>query len=83
MARHISTDRIKPENPSSVPAMISTLFDSTKPVAAAARPAYEFKSDITTGMSAEPMGITNITPNTVARPTIRKKATAAAGCSST
>ena len=39
IALHISTERMKPEKPSSVPAMISTLLPSTKPVAAAARPA--------------------------------------------
>ena len=53
--------------------MISTLFESTNPVAAEASPAYEFKSDMTTGMSAEPMGITSKNPNTNARPTIVKK----------
>ena len=61
---------MNPEKPSSVPAMISTLFESTNPVAAAASPAYEFSSDITTGMSAEPIGITSRTPNTNARPSI-------------
>jgi hypothetical protein len=39
IALHISTDRINPEKPSSVPAMISTLLPSTNPVAAAASPA--------------------------------------------
>ena len=53
---------MNPENPSSVPAMISTLFESTKPVAAEANPAYEFSSDITTGMSAEPIGSTSRMP---------------------
>ena len=38
--------------------MISTLFEIAKPVAEEARPAYEFSSEITTGMSAPPMGIT-------------------------
>ena len=63
---------MKPEKPSSVPAMISTLFDSTKPVAAEASPAYEFNSDITTGMSAEPIGITSNKPKTNASPAIVK-----------
>jgi hypothetical protein len=71
IARHMRIERIKPEKPSSVPAMISTLFPRTNPVAAAARPAYEFSSDITTGMSAEPMGITSRTPNTKANASIR------------
>ena len=39
MALHMRTERMKPEKPSSVPAMMSTLLPRTKPVAAAARPA--------------------------------------------
>ena len=52
-----------PDAPTSVPLMISALLWSTKPVAATARPVNEFKSEITTGMSAPPMGITMSTPN--------------------
>ena len=48
----------KPEVPSSAPAMMSTLLLSAKPVADAARPAYELSSEMTTGMSAPPMGST-------------------------
>ena len=59
---------MNPEKPSSVPAMIRTLFPSTNPVAAEARPAYEFNSDITTGMSAEPIGSTSRTPNSKGEP---------------
>ena len=51
-------------------ATISSLFSSTKPIATAARPAYEFSSEITVGMSAPPIGITSITPNSAERPTI-------------
>ena len=32
--------------------------------------AYEFNSDITTGISADPIGITSITPNTNAMPSM-------------
>ncbi len=39
IALHIRIERMKPENPSSVPAMISTLLPIAKPVAAEARPA--------------------------------------------
>jgi hypothetical protein len=39
IARHIRIERIRPENPSSVPAMIRTLLERAKPVAAEARPA--------------------------------------------
>ena len=58
----ISIDSMKPDAPSSAPAMISTLLPSAKPVADAARPAYEFSSEITTGMSAPPIGSTISTP---------------------
>ena len=50
--------------------MISTLFSSTKPVAEAARPAYEFSSEITTGMSAPPIGRKISTPSSRATPNI-------------
>src|SRR3569832_1900695 len=56
IARHIRIESMNPEKPSSVPAMMSTLFDSTKPVAADASPVYEFSNDITTCMSADPGG---------------------------
>ena len=39
VARHMSTERMKPEKPFSVPAMMSTLLLIAKPVAVAARPA--------------------------------------------
>ena len=42
---------------------MSSLFDSTKPIATAARPAYEFRSEMTVGMSAPPIGMINSTPN--------------------
>ena len=56
-----------PEAPTSIPATMSTVESSTKPVAEAARPVNAFRSEITTGMSAPPIGSTNITPNTSAR----------------
>ena len=39
IALHMMIDRIRPDDPSSAPAMISSLFSSTKPIATAARPA--------------------------------------------
>ena len=45
---------------------MSTLLPSAKPVAEAARPAYELSSEITTGMSAPPMGSTSSTPSSEA-----------------
>ena len=63
MARLMMTERMKPEAPSSAPAMTTTSLPMAKPVAAEARPAYELSSEITTGMSAPPMGSTSETPN--------------------
>ena len=57
-----------PDAPTSIPATISTVESRTKPVADAARPVNAFSSEITTGMSAPPMGSTNITPKTSASP---------------
>ena len=51
-----------PDAPTSMPLTISTLFSSSKPVAAAASPVNAFSSEITTGMSAPPIGSTNRTP---------------------
>ena len=66
MARPIICVSSVPEAPTRVPAMISTLLDSTKPVDAVARPVKAFRSEITTGMSAPPMAITNWMPSTSA-----------------
>ena len=70
MARLMMIERMKPEAPSSAPAMMSTLLPMAKPVAEEARPAYELSSEITTGMSAPPMGSTSETPKTSASPTM-------------
>ena len=69
IARPISSVSIVPDAPTSMPLTISTLFDSSKPVAAAASPVNAFSSEITTGMSAPPIGSTNSTPKTSAPPT--------------
>ena len=55
--------RIKPEAPTRAPAIIKPLFIRTKPVAAAAIPEYEFNNEITTGISAPPIGIVIVMPN--------------------
>ena len=73
MARHMITDRMKPDDPSSAPAVMSSLFSSTKPIATADRPAYEFSSEITVGMSAPPMGSTSRTPKARESPTTTGK----------
>ena len=56
-----------PEAPTSVPETISRSLCSTKPVAAAAMPVNEFSSEITTGMSAPPIGSTKSTPSSSAK----------------
>ena len=61
---------MKPDAPSSAPAMISTLLPSAKPVAHDARPEYELSSETTTGMSAPPIGSTSRMPNTSDAPII-------------
>ena len=57
-----------PAAPTSIPDTMSTVESRTKPVADAARPVNAFRSEITTGMSAPPMGRTNMTPKRSASP---------------
>ena len=70
IARPISIVSSVPEAPTSAPLTISTFECSSKPVAAAATPVNAFRSEITTGISAPPIGSTKSTPKTSA-PTIR------------
>ena len=63
IARAIISVSSVPDAPTSIPLTISTFWFSTKPVAAAATPVNAFSSEITTGMSAPPIGRTNSTPN--------------------
>ena len=46
--------------------MISAELPSVKPMPAAAQPEYEFSIEITTGMSAPPIGMMMRTPSTSA-----------------
>ncbi len=55
-----------PEAPTSIPLTISTFSCRTKPVAEAAMPVKALSSEITTGMSAPPIGSTKSTPKTSA-----------------
>ena len=66
IARPISIVSSVPEAPTSAPLTISTFESSSNPVGAAARPVNAFSSEITTGMSAPPIGSTNSTPKTSA-----------------
>ena len=56
--------KIIPEAPTKAPAIINSLFPNIKPVVEPAKPEYEFKSEIATGISAPPIGRTSKTPST-------------------
>ena len=55
--------RIVPEAPTIMPATISAVLSSAMPVAAALRPVNALSSEITTGMSAPPIGSTTKLPS--------------------
>tara|TARA_B100000767_G_scaffold126356_1_gene120453 strand:+ start:326 stop:562 length:237 start_codon:yes stop_codon:yes gene_type:complete len=55
-------DKIAPEEPTKAPVIIKAVFSNVKPIPAAAQPEYEFSIDITTGISAPPIGIINKNP---------------------
>src|SRR5207237_1256770 len=63
IARLIAMVRIVPDAPTSAPLTMRTSLLSTNPVVAAARPVNELSSEMITGMSAPPMGITNRAPS--------------------
>ena len=56
MASAISLVRMPPAAPTSAPAMISGVLLMTKPAMATAVPVKAFSSEMTTGMSAPPIG---------------------------
>ena len=62
MPLHIIYDKIAPEEPTKAPVIIKAVFSNVKPIPAAAQPEYEFNIDITTGISAPPIGIINKKP---------------------
>ena len=66
MAVAIRFVRIEPEAPTIMPATISAVLFSAMPVAAADRPVKAFSSEITTGMSAPPIGSTTALPSSAA-----------------
>ena len=63
IASAICLVRIEPEAPTSMPATISAVLSSAMPAAAADRPVKAFSVEITTGMSAPPIGATASTPS--------------------
>ena len=73
IALAIITVSINPLAPTSEPATIKTLFKSKRPANAAAIPEREFRSDITTGISPPPIGVTNPKPAIKVRPKKNKK----------
>src|SRR5256885_14492044 len=60
---HMMYDRMAPDEPTSAPVMISAVLPRVKPMPAAAHPEYELSIEITTGMSAPPMGMMISTPS--------------------
>ena len=66
MASAMSLVRIVPEAPTMMPPTISATLSSAMPAAAAERPVSAFSSEITTGMSAPPIGSTTMFPSTAA-----------------
>src|SRR5512140_614265 len=56
IALHMITDRMRPEEALTAPAIISRRFSRAKPIAAQAAPAYEFSNAMTVGISPPPMG---------------------------
>ena len=63
IALHMSSVSSVPDEPTSVPATIIERLLMTKPSPATARPVKELSSEMTTGMSAPPMGMTIAMPN--------------------
>src|ERR1700743_2939656 len=55
--------RMVPDAPTIIPATIITVLLSATPVAAADRPVNALSSEITTGMSAPPIGNTTMLPS--------------------
>ena len=62
IASAMSLVRIAPDAPTRAPAMIRTGLSMTKPAIATAVPVNEFSSEMTTGMSAPPIGRVIVMP---------------------
>src|ERR1700737_4062356 len=75
--------RIEQDAPRIMPATIIAVLLSAKPAAAADNPVIALRSEITTGMSAPPIGSTTISPSTPAaasRPIIHHSGAPPPGC---
>ena len=77
IALHMSSVSSVPEEPTSVPATTIARLLIANPSAATARPVKEFNSEMTTGMSAPPMGMTIATPKNSASENITMNAVVA------
>ena len=66
MASAICCVRIVPDAPTIMPATISAMLSSAMPAAAAVRPVKALSVEMTTGMSAPPIGSTNVLPRIAA-----------------
>ena len=64
MASAMSLVRIAPEAPTRAPPMMRTGLPRTNPAMATAMPVNELSSEMTTGMSAPPIGSVIVTPKT-------------------
>ncbi len=73
IASAMSFVRMPPEAPTRAPAMMSTGLLIAKPAIAAAVPVKALRSEMTTGMSAPPIGRTIVTPKTSAAPMIARR----------
>ena len=62
IALHMARVRIVPAEPTSIPPVSITWLLYKKPPKAAASPVNELSNEITTGISAPPIGITKNTP---------------------
>jgi hypothetical protein len=65
--------RIVPDAPTIIPATIRAVLSSARPIAAADSPVKALSSEITTGMSAPPIGRTTMFPRTAAATRIAMK----------
>lgn len=65
IALHIIYDKIAPDDPTNAPTIVKSGLSSINPSAHKAHPEYEFKTVITTGISAPPIAFVKVTPNTL------------------
>ena len=62
MALDMSMDRVTPAEPTRAPATISAMLLIARPLMATAVPVQALSTEMTTGMSAPPIGMTNTRP---------------------